>query len=523
MTTFRDAVSKYTEDAVYRLERWRERTLKGFDLDLRSQVFHDRSRQEVMDEWQSILFEYELDPVLKQFELSEQEGIGPYSLQMGWHEKQLNGDTRAQAARDQFGPRPASIDESAYNTALEMVRSLVPRGSLSTLRLEVVLERTPSTTNLGLPEFSRDRRYVDSYERRARAGLSGKDWSLEPWIAGWRGQPGGMNPDWSKQRLLYMGDHAETWAGGAVMYPILDYLRDHYPEHSAWVSDEAVADRVLWLLRYAARNGLTVFSTDFSGFDASIPARILHDVFDAMRWWFSSELHALPQIEESFIQSSLLTPDGLLRNSEGGIPSGSVFTGLVGTIVNRLSAFYIATRLGTKVEGTYLGDDALNVYASNPTADDIEGIGNELNLDLNASKQYVARGSAHYLQNVFVLEGRGLLQSGGIRPTFRALNGILSYERQRNSKDWTPALAAVRTITQLERCKYHPAHRDFVKFIAQGDRRLLQEDPMRLLKRGGGAQKANDALGFTAYRYSGADAAGFASYRTVSVLREPQS
>ena len=511
-STYSDVVDSLSPSAQLSLGSWDSRTRSGTAVVLRAPPFFESPVQDVAEAWDKRLRKLSPHPVVLSFEDSERDRMGPLSLQSPW-------DERRSDAESQIPAREMSPDEASYRAALSDVQGLIPSGSLRTLTAEEARLRAPRDTNLGLPEFRRNKGDDESYLKRAKDLAMGRGF-IYPDVGGWRGQAGGYEPEpWSKDRFLYMGDHAETYAGGRYMHPVVDELKRR-SEFAAWIDLDAVNETVLALLLRARRSRSLIYSTDFSSFDASIPERLIRDIFDAIRGWFVKVDADFDAVVEHFARGYVLTPGRLLGPREGGIPSGSVFTNLVGTLINYFCARYIVHRLGLQgVSGTYLGDDAVNVYSPVPPADEIEDVGMELNLDLNAEKQYVAEGSVHYLQNVFILEGKSLHQGGGVRPTFRALNGILHYERRRSGGDWPPMMSMIRTVSQLENCRYHIAHREFVKFIAEGDTRLRSFRPKRALAAAGGPEKVDSILGTTAFRFTSRSTSGLAEFATVKILQ----
>ena len=507
-------VAHFPAQARKSLTGWRSRTIEGFDLWLRSQVYFEYPFVDLFEMWQKYLDDTDLDPLLIELERKEFGKIGPLSIQEPWSE-------RIDSVENAFSAKPFTGSLSILGLVVDELRGLVPARSLTPLSITQTVERLPKRTNMGLPWFTRDRFYLGSYIDRAEAVLAG-DSSIEiqPFVLGWRGQAGGLNPKpWSKQRDLQMADKLDGILGGRFVYPVLDFLRVR-PEFAAWLNLDRVGEVVTGMLRDAHASGDTPISTDYSSFDQSRPPEVIEAIFAGYSTWFS-DLRGLDLVVQSFLEGDLLTPDGIWTGREGGIPSGTVETNQYGTLDNFVSSRYIAKRLGVNlIAGTYLGDDAVNVYRPLPSLDEIEDVGRELNLDLNPTKQFVEDVAVHYLQNLYVLDGGELYQGGGIRSTIRALNGILNYERQRRKGEWNGFLASMRTIMQLENCKYHPAFRDFVTFVSRGDGRLIEYSAEDIARRAGGTSKIEESLGLTAFHHTSQDVSSLSSFATVQILNE---
>jgi hypothetical protein len=314
-----------------------------------------------------------------------------------------------------------------------------------------------------------------------------------------------------------MADKLDGILSAMYFHPALEALRTD-PRFAAWSNTPRVEEVLLRILVIARASDVAVVSTDFSDFDTSVPMPILDVVFDAIRLWFTST-PGLDLLQDSFTSGGLLCPDGLYTGRLGAIPSGSGLTGFMGTMVNVFCAIYVAHRAGSSLlASTYLGDDAVNVYRPQIAEDRIQEYGSELNLDLNADKQYVAKTSAHYLQYVFELEGNRLMNGGGVRTFGRNLQGMLNYERRRRDDEWTPSMASIRTIMQLENSLHHPEFLWLVKFATQGDRRLLEMPVSRLVQEAGGTSKIIEVLGIASYRYGSRDVSGLEAFETVRVL-----
>nr|APG78164.1 RdRp [Beihai partiti-like virus 11] len=103
---------------------------------------------------------------------------------------------------------------------------------------------------------------------------------------------------------------------------------------------------------------------DFSGFDQSVQPWLIRDAFDVLkenirfkddmaRWAWSYSVH-------HFIHKTVVMPDGIMWQVNSGIPSGSYFTQLIGSIVNHIVITYVQLRIyGRSLQTWVLGDDSL--------------------------------------------------------------------------------------------------------------------------------------------------------------------
>jgi len=127
-----------------------------------------------------------------------------------------------------------------------------------------------------------------------------------------------------------------------------------------------------WLLKYL--EGENLVGLDFSSFDTSVPAWLVHVAFDILReniefgTWHNE---SVPRKERQkwknvwdamkwyFIHTPILMPDGRMFRKYHGVPSGSWFTQLVDSVVNHVLVSYLAECQGAQVRQLkVLGDDS---------------------------------------------------------------------------------------------------------------------------------------------------------------------
>jgi len=489
-----------------RLRAQISRTVVGSDEDLRSQVHHFKSREMIIAEVEETIME-ETYAILDTFEDSERASIGPYSIQSPWSER---AGTVTPYFHQTFEPNPKALED-----AVTRVQSMISRSSLTPDPIRLAFDAMPRGGNAGLPWLTRDKSVIGSYLDRALTLDSAEQ--IFPAVAGWRGQPSGLH-ELPKQRLIWMFDHAETILGLTVLHPVLDRLRSR-EEFVAWNNLSRVDDVITSMMRRF--RGKVFLSSDFSGFDSSVPGQLIDAVFEVLRFWFIPEAHnRLNILADVFKHVGLVTPDGVHVGRTGGVPSGSALTNLVDSLVNIIVYHYLSYCLQLDpLFATVLGDDSIFIYGEVPPPEAISECVGQLGLTMNAEKQLTSDESVHYLQRVHSYSYEVGGQYVGVRPIFRALNGIISYERRRNPKFWNRNLAASRTIMQLENTSSHPNFRKFVEYIAKGDRMLLEVDPVKIFANAGGSDVVGQTLGIEAFRYTSRDPSAVESFGTTSVLR----
>lgn len=107
-----------------------------------------------------------------------------------------------------------------------------------------------------------------------------------------------------------------------------------------------------------------VGSFDWSKFDSSVPKQLISLAFQIIRGWFVDESVDETEwnaITKYFLNTPILMPDGRVYfGKTGGIPSGSYFTGLVGSICNLLLIEYLVREQGSCIRDVLvMGDDSV--------------------------------------------------------------------------------------------------------------------------------------------------------------------
>ena len=496
--------------AVERLDTWRQSTLRGFDKILRSYLYEDLDYHQVVGRFEDITTgSYDQ---INQLEDEERTKIGPFSIRLPWSE-------RVESVSAFYVGRDWSPSSSALARALADLKSLVPSRSLRSLSLEEAFERLPRHKQSGLPAYSNDEEALQPYLSRAKRILRKDEGErfLWPAVAGWRGQAGGPNRTDVKQRLVWMYDKVDAILGLRYLHPILDTLRDK-PMFSAWNNLDHVDEVMTGMLTEAERRGVNVYSTDYSGFDASLSPIFIQSTIDIIKSWFPQEEEFVIQlIADNLMTLGVLTPVGVSASRDGGMPSGTVFTNLIDTMVNFVASRYAAYRNGVSHVGlSVLGDDAVNIYSPDPGLEDVVGAVSELGLSQNEDKQYVDGRSLHYLQRVHLLDYQVKGVSVGVRSLNRTLSGMVNYERPRSGVGLPFAIS--RNIMQMENAKWHPGFDEFVRRVVGDNRVILRHKPNEWFKLAGGHGVVFNKLGLDSFRYT--SQTEVSRFRTIRVIGE---
>ena len=447
------------------VDSWRHGTSEGNDQVIRSFAHEDWDYDTVADKYRDLSTGY--DSAFDEVEQEEHGNVGPFSVRWRWEDRKFS--LNAFYSNRSFVPQA-----QAYQQAFRDVKSLVKPGSLTPLTLDQSVARLPKNKLSGLPWFTSDPEAIPNYVARAKLVLSGAaaEKFLWPPVAGWRGQPGGRRKQDNKQRLVWMYDKVDVILGLRYLHPILDALRAK-PMFAAW-NDLSTVDRVITsMIKEAQRRAVPLYSTDFSGFDSSLPGQLIDDAIAIVASWFREEEREIINFLGRNLKTlGILTPEGVSAVRDGGMPSGTVFTNLVDSIVNLICSRYTAIKLGVKHVGvTVLGDDAINVYDPDPGIEAISEAAADLNLTQNPDKQHVSEKSVHYLQRVHTSDYSVQGVFKGVRSIVRTANGVVNYERGR--KGVGLPFAVSRNIMQWENAANGPAFQPALKLYATENRVCL--------------------------------------------------
>lgn len=395
---------------------------------------------------------------------------------------------------------------SAYEEEVSYLRQAIPR-KLRPLTISEAYKVSRKNTNLGFPEATSNWKVANlgGYLRRAESLLRGKKTMLYPFIMFKRTQPGGPRREDAKQRPVWGADHAETFAGIAVLNVLLNELSKLEGfEHLRGI------DYLESVLRSKLASFKFKFGLDLSQLDATFgPLWILLGL-SILNELVEVPLEYLEAVFNYYTTGSLLTPEGLYKGTHG-MPSGVAFTNLLETLALRVMARLALRQQGVNNFVIYQnGDDGAYLSNEQLDTDILEATYSRYGLALNAQKSGNEADQLVYLQRHFY-ESEGY---PAVMSTVRMLGRILYAERGINPEQvglsvrefWT-----LNTIAKLENCKRHPLFEEFVLFVASGDKWKL--DPRAVMQKDIGSVEGFSAFGDSAYGTS-----GLAEFETVKVL-----
>ena len=426
----------------------------GQDEDFRTPLWEKRPRAEIIAMWDKV-FEQSLNVLpgrLGMIEEQQKLKIGPLSVRLPLSERL----PQIEAYYTQF--RRGVPKTTEYYT-------WHGDGRLRPLSLERAADTLAGNTNSGFPDFTRRNRVREA----AIAQAAGGKWREYPAILGWRGQSAGLEED-PKQRTVWMYPYSTNIREATVFRPVHDALVAEKP-FAAWRTPDDVATAVSELFKEAKEYGTPVYSIDFTSFDQSVGPFLSAHAWDAIRSYFQRGYqNEIGDIQEVFYKINLIISPTRKLSGIHGVPSGSVFTNMVDTLVQLYAHKEVSDRLNVQC-AEYCqaqGDDGLLVFDRPIEIDAMADAFSELGLDANAEKQFVGDDDCVYLQRYYTSD-----RLGGMYPTYRALNSLMGQERFYDEKEWGPELVILRSIMILENVKHHPLFEALVRFTMDGDKYRL--------------------------------------------------
>jgi len=145
---------------------------------------------------------------------------------------------------------------------------------------------------------------------------------------------GSYNPDFTmKDRMVEGVDGGTGLIEAKFGSPVYELLKRSCSSYAGGKSPEEQR----WLIRQWRRNK-NWLSTDFSKFDMHLPAWLIFECFNILKEkYFSKEYWIeIDWVAYNFVNTVMITAEGTIVRKNKGIPSGSYFTQIVGTMANLL-------------------------------------------------------------------------------------------------------------------------------------------------------------------------------------------
>lgn len=450
--------------------------------------------QKVMDDWNTVLVSIQDEwPTLYDFEIDLSKKVGPLSIQLPVSERledimhyyeDIHLSSRA------LDPRAIS----AVSLEFSKIRGLRLRNPA------VTTDKMKKSSNSGTPYWTKRREvikqstYVDVITDMGRHPdvttyfSSTKAWYQTPAALGWRGQEGGPKEEDVKQRVVWMFPLSVNVEELRVYQPLIEACQ-RFNLVPAWVSMESVDREVTALFDTKAQDDLVV-CTDFSKFDqhfnpdmqeaAKTILRAILSPRMSEREWLESIFWAkyyIPIIWQVLDRSAICYPGVSTFQGRHGMASGSGGTNADETLVHRALQYEAAILQGQKLNthSMCLGDDGILTYPGITVEDVVEAYSSH-GQEMNLTKQYASSQDCVYLRRWHHKDYREKDICVGVYSTMRAIGRLRFLERYMDPEVWSEKMVALRQLSIIENCKYHPLKEQFAQFCMKRDKYRLGID-----------------------------------------------
>lgn len=170
----------------------------------------------------------------------------------------------------------------------------------------------------------------------------------------------------NKPRLVWIYPMHMITLEARYVLPLMEVLKDK-PEFG-WSYKWLDEGKGWWKMYRNTRSGYSVFNMDFSCYDGTVPGFLINDVFRWIETLFEDHLtkvNAFKLMRRYFVHTPISMYDGI-EVKHRGIPSGSYFTSLVGSLCNLVVQEYFLLKVHwpttARKEVCVLGDDSLSVW-----------------------------------------------------------------------------------------------------------------------------------------------------------------
>lgn len=202
---------------------------------------------------------------------------------------------------------------------------------------------------------------------------------------------GHFNPNYGeKNRLIWVVDAATVVIEALFARPMIAYTKRAFRGYAGGKTPQELTHYIT----QASGHIPYWYCTDYSKFDQTIPSWLIKVCFDEVRRLYPAKYKKyIDWIQYNFINTKMLLPDGSVVQVHKGIPSGSNFTQLIGSMANFLMG---CTYLASLFDGpsdykyhsvvnmmTVPGDKGVNMYVMGD--DNLFFVNRELNLDRMAA------------------------------------------------------------------------------------------------------------------------------------------
>nr|UDL14576.1 MAG: putative RNA-dependent RNA polymerase [Picobirnavirus sp.] len=488
--------SAWTEDGFNRLRTYLHSAWKGNSEIYTAPFAGDTPLEQVMDEWRTTLESIASEwPTLLEFENDLAQKVGPMSIQKPTRERL---DDIRHYYDDILLPS-TPISQYALDAVVEEfapVRGLRLRSKRHTLEL------MKKSTSSGSPWFTKKRNVLDAVspanvwhsDDQVYAEVEGIECYNQPAVLGWRGQEGGMSADDVKQRVVWMFPFAVNLNELRVYQPLIEACQKTGLV-APWISNDAVDARITDLFDSKDPSDVIV-CTDFSKFDQHFNPDMAEGARYILQAILTKDKYAADWIKDVFpikymiplawdtrVERIKVRDDTIHVNDvtyfkgKHGMASGSGGTNCDETLTHRALQHEVALNNGRKLNpnSMCLGDDGILTYPG-ITVEDVVKSYSSHGQECNPDKQYVSTQDCIFLRRWHHIDYRPDGKCRGVYSTMRAIGRLRYLERYMNPEYWGREMVALRQLSIVENCKWHPLFHEFIQFCMKRDKYRLGLD-----------------------------------------------
>ena len=468
------------------LRAYFEHVVRGQPDEYRTPFYKGKSTTEVLKGWSGTLSKINNEwPSLYDFENDLGQKVGPMSIMKPLEDRMADIDAYYDLISLDQVPLPAEAMDHALQE-WKQASGLRVRAQKHTV------DWMKKSTNSGSPYFTKRSRVLnETYPclvKHSNDGTTlqvlgvhgqhdGSEWQSCA-VLGWRGQEGGPNKSDVKQRVVWMFPFAVNIRELQVYQPLIAAAQSHNIV-PAWVGMDAVDAEITRMFDTKGSDDY-VICTDFSKFDQHFNPSCQ----EAAKYMLGRLFHGDKSIQD-WLESvfpikydiPLAYDFGKIRTGKHGMASGSGGTNADETLVHRALQHEAAMRMGTVLNphSQCLGDDGVLTYPG-CNVDDVVQTYTSHGLEMNPSKQYVSKLDCVYLRRWHHTRYRKNGICVGVYSTNRALGRLCEQERYYDPEVWGPKMVALRQLSIIENCKFHPLREEFADYCMKGDKFRLGLD-----------------------------------------------
>lgn len=303
-----------------------------------------------------------------------------------------NPDEMFPALERYFTPSQFKPNRALLSQAVSYARKVFGKTGgegIDTLDLSPsLLHALKQTKSSGLPSLMKKGDAFQVDLGRAQRIADGKR-KPDPCMAYHRIQHGEAGP---KTRLVWGYPQSMTILESLFARPLIDHFLCYAstPMAFGWQRHEVGAKLI------HINNSNVKFALDYSKFDSFLSAKLIDASFEILRTWFDlsdQEEKVWNSVVNYFIHTPILMPDGYTYMKHRGIPSGSYFTQLIGSIANFICTQYImlaSTSRTIDVEKMLLlGDDVTFAFPETVPLHVIALRAKEVGMKINQDKSAI--------------------------------------------------------------------------------------------------------------------------------------